>query len=180
MGAARRRGGAQRVGEEAVAGSIRSDKQALRMGELEMLFAAPVFTDDPEPAPPPIVAVLAAATTAVEIGIAAGASAGPSLAHVGIAAVDPSVANPPGSARMSTGGRPPPIAAKIRVMTARRSSEADGASVAPSDNGSLQPGPQRLSGRKRKAVNYAEMKEDDDDDDDDGMEEDSDDEEDMA
>ena len=167
MGAAQRRGGAQRAGEEALAGSIRSDKQALRMGELEMLFAAPVFTDDPEPAPPAIVAVPAAEATAMEICIAAGESAGPSLADAGIAIGD--------SSRMSTGGRPPPKAPKIKVTTAR-SSEADGSS----ENCSLRPGPQRLSGRKRKAVNYADMMKEEEDDDDDGMEEDSDDEEDMS
>ena len=139
------------------------------MGELEMLFAPPVFTDDPEPAPPPVVAVPAAEAAAVEIGIAAGAPAGLPLADTGVAIVDPSVANPLGSSRMSTGGRPPvrppPKAADVRVMTAR-SSDADGASGAPSVNGSLRPSPQRLSGRKRKAVNYADMMEEEDDDDD--------------
>ena len=135
---------------DAVAGSIRSDKQALRMGELEMLFAPPVFTDDP--APP----IAAAAARPMAPGGSEAAAAGPSHTVAGTA--DPSTLNRPLPARMSNGGPAPrgrPKSGKNGPKASRHSAdgEATAAAVTPRDGAALQ----RQSGRKRKAVNYADM-----------------------
>lgn len=110
----RRRGGLNRAIAEVVAGNIRSDKQSLKMNELEQLFSPPTFTADPAPA-----ASAAPGVTPSGTGPAAAATAempapGPSTdatqqaAHAGgeAAGPGPAAAGVPGPAPPQTANAP--------------------------------------------------------------------------
>ncbi|GAX72705.1 hypothetical protein CEUSTIGMA_g161.t1 [Chlamydomonas eustigma] len=131
-----RREGLQRAVAAAIAGSIRSDKQALRMSEMEELFAPPKFD----------VTETIAAETAVAGTSGVGASDG--LGTRGPMSAEPSQGAIT-SAALGDRGRDIVLPAGGSVgpsSKVRGTSELAGNAAG-----------RRLSGRKRKAVNYAQI-----------------------